>query len=648
MISETAQLLRNLDPSVRRAGAETMGSLVVHGAEREAVIAHLIDTLCDPHVGVQEAALEALLCLGGSEVARQMFSLVKRDDIAIRNLAIEGLQRLREAAIGVLVEAESDSNPHIRKIVAELLGQTGSTEPVDVLIRFLDDPCANVRASAAVSLGHLGHPAAVQPLLRTCHDEELWVRFSSVQALGAIGDSCALPTIQSFLDTKDLPLLCAVVEAIGKIGTTEDIPSLLEMLPMAGLPLRHYLFVTIVRLVGPDTNVFEHEAMKAMVFKELVAALHAREQEVQIAAIQGLRILNDSRATEPLLTMLGQSSLGGESELRDEIFKTLTVCGEESVLCLGAESSDERVALPCIGALSHHASTTAVSTLCDLIDRTDNCEVRLAALKAIHTIGIFNSKVIPVTLVALQDFTGAVREAAARIVESFKLTKAASILWSGLAVEQYPNVIEAHVKALLALDDQNTLGIFRDLLKHERAEVRQPAILFCSPASLTSMQGILLNCLSDEDWHVRLAVVERLTDPPNADLSPSLITALSDDHPYVRQAAVLALGAMGTSEAMNSLQTVGLHDPDVWVRTRTIEQLSHHRHHTFAPILITLLEDSVVPIQMAAIHAVEELGESRAIPVLRRLTQHGDSEVGMLASHALERLGDSSVCVVSG
>ena len=56
----------------------------------------------------------------------------------------------------------------------------------------------------------------------------------------------------------------------------------------------------------------------------------------------------------------------------------------------------------------------------------------------------------------------------------------------------------------------------------------------------------MIGCLSDSDWRVRLAVVERLTELSDPKLLASLRPALSDDHPYVRQAAVRALGVMGT------------------------------------------------------------------------------------------------------
>ena len=645
MIVETTQRLQDSDPSVRRHSAEALGTAVVQGHEREAVIAGLVHALGDLHVGVQEAALEALVAQGGSEVARQFFSLLKNDDSTIRNLAVEGLQRLAGVAVDVLVAAINDPDPHIRKIIADLLGQEEDSEVVRHLTQLLTDCCANVRTAAAISLGCVRHPDAVPALLQACHDDELWVRFCAIEALGMIGEPSALPMVRTFLDSSNLTLLCAAVEAIGKLGTNEDIPTLLEMLPTAGLPLRHYLFVTIVRLVDSDSDIFKQEAMKAFVFKELVSALHAREQEVKVAAVQGLRILNDPQATEPLLIVLGQSVSRDDSELCEEISQALRVCGDEGLLIQALRGSDEKIVGFCLEALGKQRSSQAVLPICELVRQSENCEIRLAALMALHAIGVASSEMVAVTLTAIRDLDPHVREVAVDMVETFGLWDAQSALWDALSQEECPGVIDAEVRALLSMQDSQDYGVFHQLLKDDRVEVRQSAILSCSLSKQKSVQAVMIGCLSDSDWRVRLAVVGRLTELSDPTLLASLRPALSDEHPYVRQAAVRALGAMGTPEAMESLRTVGLRDSDLWVRTRTIEQLTAQRNSEAGPMLLRLLHDPLVPVQMAAIKAVTELGEIQALPALRHLQSSHVPEVGVLASQALERLGDPSISV---
>ena len=644
MISETTQRLQDSDSSVRRQSAEDLGTAVVHGPEREAVISGLIHALGDLHVGVQEAALDALVAQGGPEVARQLFSLLKSDDSTIRNLAVEGLQRLPGVIVEVVGEAINDPDPHIRKILADLLGQASGPEVVRLLTPLLADPCANVRTAAANSLGNVRHSDAVPLLIQACRDEELWVRFSAIEALGMIGEPSALPMVRTFLESSNLTLLCAAVEAIGKLGTSEDIPTLLEMLPTARLPLRHYLFVTIVRLVGSDSEIFQQEALKAFVLKELISALHAREREVTVAAVQGLRILNDSQATEPLFQVLSQSLSRDDRELCDEISRTLGVCGDEHLLMQGLRGRDEGMVVCCLRALGVQRASRAVLPICDLVRQSENCEIRLAALKAVQAIGVVNSDVIAVTLTAMGDGESHVREVAADMVETNGFRDMQSALWEALSQEGSPNVIEAEVRALLSMDDSQDCAVFRRLLNDHRVEVRESAIRSCSLANRKSAQGCLIGCLSESEWRVRLAAVERMAELTDPTLLASLQPALSDDHPYVRQAAVQALGAMGTPEAMASLRTLGLKDSDLWVRTRTIEQLSEHRNREAVPMFLRLLHDPLVPVQLAAIKAVTDLREVQAVPALRRLQSSQVPEVGVLASEALERFGDPSFC----
>ena len=645
MIVETIQRLQDSDPSLRRQSAEVLGTAIVQGEKRASVISSLVHALGDLHVGVQEAALDGLVAQGGSDVARQFFFLLKNDDSTIRNLAVEGLQRLAEGALVVLVEAINDPDPHIRKIIADVLGQGTRAEVVRVLTQLLADGDVNVRMAAAVSLGRVGHPDGVPGLLHACQDEELWVRFSAIEALGMVGDPSALPIIRPFLESSDLTLLCAAVETMGKLGTNEDIPILLEMLPTAGLPLRHYLFVTIVRLVGSDSDIFKQEALRVFVFKELVSALYAREREVNVAAVQGLRILNDPQATEPLMIILNRSLSRGDSELCEEISQTLQVCGDHALLVQALRGSDEAIVIVCLEALGTQRSSLAILPICDLVSQTENREIRLAGLRALLAIGVLNSDVVAHTLTAMRDGDSHVREAAVDIVESFKVREAQPAVWEALSHEGCPHVIDALVRTLFSLEESPDCRVLRRLLEDDRVDVRQSALLSCSWEKQASAKGFMIRCLSDSAWQVRLAVVGRLAELSDPHLLASLRPALSDEHPYVRQAAVHALGAMGTPEAMESLRTIGLRDSDMWVRTRTIEQLSEQRNSEAVPMLLGLLHDPSVPIQMAAIKAVTQLGEQQAVPALRQLLNSRVPEVGVLASQALERLGDVSVCV---
>jgi len=56
------------------------------------------------------------------------------------------------------------------------------------------------------------------------------------------------------------------------------------------------------------------------------------------------------------------------------------------------------------------------------------------------------------------------------------------------------------------------------------------------------VKQLLLGHVNDPDWRVRMEVVERLADQEDEVLLTPFLNATSDSHPYVRQAAVQALG----------------------------------------------------------------------------------------------------------
>ena len=635
MSALATSLLQDLDPTVRRTAAEELGAGTTKAGEQEDAIEALVCALSDPNAGVQEAAIGALTAFNPRRVATQVIPLL-RGGVQLRNLAVEVLQQLGPSATEPLFQASTDPDPHIRKFGAEILGHLGGAEAVTGLLGLLSDSCPNVRATAAEGLGNLGDRRAVGALMAAVNDEEPWVTFSVIGALGDIGDPRVVGTLRELLSAEDMAIRCMVVEALGKIGDSEVLPDLLLMLPKARLPLRHRLFVTIVNLVGDRAEIFRREEMRDYLFRELIAALNTREPEVQLAAMQGLRLIGNSRATGALLAFL-KTHRPIEEALQGAMLNALSQMGDDTQLIQAAVDSEEEVALLCIGSLAERRSTQAVPALCDLVLTSDSREIRKAAITALRRIGVTGAEATVLT--AISDLSGCVRGEAARIVAEAKLEEAHQALWERLDYEPYPDVVAEQVGALVVLGEGKGTEQLQALLNHSRPEVRSAAVTSWSDVGNPVVKQLLLGHVNDPDWRVRMEIVERLADQEDEMLLTPFLNATSDSHPYVRQAAVQALGKRSGPVVCEALRMAGLTDSDLWVRTRAVEQLSRQQDMESGPMLIELLGNAPVPLQIVAARALGELGERRGVDALRRVQQGGDREIAEAATWALARMG---------
>ncbi|MCZ6801819.1 MAG: HEAT repeat domain-containing protein, partial [Nitrospirae bacterium] len=404
----------------------------------------------------------------------------------------------------------------------------------------------------------------------------------------------------------------------------------------ARIPLRHLLFVTIIELVGDQAEVFQREEMRDYLLAELVQALNVREPEVQLAALHGLRLIGNTRATGALLSFL-ESHGAGEEELEAAVLHALSQIGDEDELLQAARNGSERVALLCIDALSTRQVTHAVPALSQLILNSENREIRRAALVAIGRLGLEESGE-PAVLAALQDYSGYVRKEAARIVADRRIQDAGPALWSRLDHEPYPDVLVEQVRAIVNLECQNRMTILQGLLEHHRPEVREAAITHWPDIHDPAVRQLLDDHVDDSDWHVRLSIVERLVVEQDESLLVMFIAASSDPHPYVRQAAMQALGQFPGEAVCVTLRTAVIKDPDMWVRTRAVEQLVKLHDVDACQMLTYILQDSPVPLQIAIVKALGVIGNSSVVEILREMQSHEESEIEEAAFTALRQL----------
>lgn len=630
-------LLQDADPLVRRSAAEELHhDACADEDERAEAIESLIRALDDPHVAVQEAAMAALVTFEPCSIATHLLPVL-HGTVQQRNLAVEVLQQLGPSVLPVLFRAVDGSDDHIRKFIVDIAGHIGGTTAVDGLLALLHDPCPNIRAAVVESLGLLSDQRAVAPLIRMIQDPEEWVLYSVISALGNLGSHEAVPTLRDLLSTAEENVIrCALVEALGKIGDPEILPDLLAMLPTAGIPLRHLLFVAIIELVGDQAEIFQQAELQEYLFLELVKALNTRDSDIQLAALHGLRLLGNTRATGALLRYL-DSHQRSKEEVEAAVLNALTQIGDEDELVQAAKNGSERVALLCIKALSTRHISHSISALSELVVQSDNREIRRAALMALGEIGIEGNGETAV-LAALHDHSGCVRAEAARIVAKSGIQGVAHVLWNRLDQEPYPDVVVEQVRAIVNLESQDGVFTLQGLLDHNRPEVREAAITHWPDIHDPTVRQLLDDHVDDPDWRVRLSIVERLIVEHDPTLLDMFIAASADPHPYVRQAAVQALGHFSGEAVCVTLRAAIMRDSDIWVRTRAVEQLEKLRDVDSCSLFVQILKDSPVPLQIAIVKALGSIGDSKVVEVLTEMQHHEEPEIQEAAFCAIRQL----------
>ena len=156
--------LRHPDPERRWSAARRLG-------ERPGAAEHLAAALVqETEPRVVEAIFTSLARRGGEESAPHLFPLLRSDDAALRNGAIEALQTMPAAMAGHIEELLHDLDSDVRIFAVELTRKMPAAAATASLCRLLDrEAHPNVCAAAVDVLAEIGSRGAV-PHLERCRD----------------------------------------------------------------------------------------------------------------------------------------------------------------------------------------------------------------------------------------------------------------------------------------------------------------------------------------------------------------------------------------------------------------------------------------------------------------------------------------------
>jgi HEAT repeat protein len=520
-----------------------------------------------------------------------------------------------------------------------VLGHVKSNKPVDALTSLLEDANERARVQAAEALGKIADTRAVEPLTRTLvSDSNTAVRISIAHALGKIGDSRAVPALAKALKDRDIAVYRAVVKALAKLGGEGAFEPLLEAsrnrkeradyLPDALCRTGGEKAIAyIIRLfdnkeyagdpdTGPDSeNVaistllrFGETAVKPLLeaarslnaskracalltlgllreekaFELLLEALKDKNSAVRAATAEAISLYRDARAVKPLIALLAD---------RQEY---VAVCAAQSLGRIG----DRRALKPLVEVLLDHP--------CEGEDECSKLRIRTAL--ALGAIGI-DAAIEPLVLALLEDAYG-LPQVAAQALGNFKDNRATDALIKALD-DGNPEVVQAAVLSLGEIGDKRAVA---PLLKKLQ---RVPA-------------GYEL------DVYYPLWTLQKLRDPESADFLVSVLQATEDPLALFKGEAALALGEIGDRRTIEPLKKL-LETDDITDRACAAVALAKLGDKDGADILKKMLHDKEEANYGA--RALSQSPDTRALPWLLNMLKenlHGRT----YAVRALGKIGD--------
>jgi HEAT repeat protein len=310
-VPERVRSLKSREAGLRKEAAGDLGSI---GPGAAAALPALREALKDPDAEVRIAAAAATLRIDASDVPalRHLEGELKAGSARVRRAAAQALGETG-AALPSLRKALADPDADLRWVVAEAIGQFGTSAAAavpDLVARLQDAP---VRAAVLDALGRIG-PAAKEavPALLPVLRESSPLRFAAALALARIGGEGARAAVPHLLpglksgdeksrwdatvilwtmgpDARDaVPALLEsvragndmAVDALAAVDRKAAVPVLVERRLKHGDPAFRRYAAEALGAAGPDAA----EAVPA-----LTELLNDPSEEVRAAAAEALR-----------------------------------------------------------------------------------------------------------------------------------------------------------------------------------------------------------------------------------------------------------------------------------------------------------------------------------------------------------------------
>ena len=203
---------------------------------------------------------------------------------------------------GLILDALGDGSPAVREVAVAWAAR--SLAPATLLPLMADSVDAVLRNAALAALERQG-PFAVTAVARLTRDADPDVAMFACQVLGGIGSREAGPELLEAMQRTEVNVVQAAAEALGRLQLDEAVPALVAMLSR-----ETWLQLAAVDALGAISDTRAVEPLLALIPDSFVA----------IPALDALRRIGDPAALPPLLALLLDSR---QAHLRVPLLRAL-------------------------------------------------------------------------------------------------------------------------------------------------------------------------------------------------------------------------------------------------------------------------------------------------------------------------------------
>lgn len=587
---------------------------------------------------------------------REVNAALGSDDPEDRRRAVARIAELAPAArVAPLLSALGDGDWRVRK---EAIGLTAELGPEPELLTALVDvfePGDNVglRNAAVEALGTFGQ-FAVDALSPRVAKLDADGKKLAIEALGRSGEAGALDVLGPLVRDADPNVRVAALEAIGAIGATrvDEARALLLSGLEGGRPLEILAAAEALVTIGAGLPFATVEPwLKDPLLGNVALALAAQSGDAKAAAplVAALLAAHDENA----VCALSDYVVAAEAARRAALLE-LSAAGErgEGVLLSWLRERDAdaecvRAALAVVGALGvASGAELAVSWLSD-----PRCYA-----EADQSLFLLGPAAVPALLRGVASGENETEAACLELIGRLPADLVGSSekkALTGALSSPSPDVVRAALGALMRVGDADCMPeLVRLLGDVSLVSSIEPALIAISQrhpqralsfVQLSSSEGALAHAAALVI--AALAPRERLGALDQSDLTSFLVRVLMSTSDAERRAALSALGELGSGEALEPVR-FALADEEQAVRleaARTLGRLKGQDSSAVGvPALLEVVAEARDPVLLlAALRALGESSDPRALGVLGPLVRSNDARVAVTAVEALSRHADT-------
>jgi HEAT repeat protein len=560
--------------------------------------------------GLRPAAITALSQLGDHTVVEPLVSLM--DHSPLVSTVVEALTTLHRrydiqfgegeyiaelvashittAGTQNLLDSLNTSTGEPLRMIVRVLGWVRSERVIGGLTQLLGSP--SVRSEVIETLVRHGSKVTV-PLCGQLGSEDLEIRRSAINALSRIGDPDAVPALIPLLQDSELSVETA--GALARIGDRRAYEPLLSLLSDDRAAVRMAAIAALNSLGHPrmpediqrllkDSHPSARESAVRIAgyfgYRECAASLmdcvHDVDENVRRAAIENLGNFENQSVVPLLRDAIGQvegaaavpdlieALRDSDSWVRYYVVQSLgRICSPESIEAIAAvlrEDKAAQVRIAAASALGSIGGRRIVAILAPYVD-SENRDLARAALLALGAVG--HPDALGPILAALKAEDYSRRLDAVRAIAVRRDNEAAEALQWTAAVDPIEEVATTAIEELAKHATPASVAALLRLTSDRR--LREKAIAEISRLGPKHLEQIKAG-LASPQLEIRRAVVEALGRMRHPEASEALRTAMDDDRPEVRLAALLALKRLGSLVAGRKVWNMAYNDPDSGVR----------------------------------------------------------------------------------